>query len=364
MFKQSNRLTSREFVHFFKSGTRYHGQVGQLVVAPYKQLKVAVVVPKKVVKTAVGRNRLRRQFYHTLAPLLKSSTGVFILVLKKDVLQLSPAERETAVIKLIGSIKKWFTLEYLGMWSFIWHSFFFDPVYNSLVFFIDIVPGGDVGLAIIFTVIVVKIVMLPLSIKATKTQQALKEIEPDLKNLKEKYKDDRERLAKEMMELYKTAGVNPFASIALMFVQIPIIIALYLSVSKGGGVPLPDINIQYLYPFIPTPENASMLFFGMLDITARSLPLAALAGIFQFIHVNLSMPKIAPRPEGEAPSMKDDFARSMNMQMRYVMPVLIFVFAYTISAAIALYFTVSSLMSILQEFVVRKHKTPPAASDV
>ena len=56
------------------------------------------------------------------------------------------------------------------MWSFIWHTFFFDPVYNALVFFIAVIPGGDIGLAIVATTVVVKFVLLPLSVKATKTQ--------------------------------------------------------------------------------------------------------------------------------------------------------------------------------------------------
>jgi len=58
------------------------------------------------------------------------------------------------------------------MFSFIWHTFFFDPVYNGLVFFIDVVPGGDVGIAIILMTIVVKIILLPLSLKAARTQRA------------------------------------------------------------------------------------------------------------------------------------------------------------------------------------------------
>ncbi len=242
------------------------------------------------------------------------------------------------------------------MWGMIWHTFFFDPVYNGLVFFIDVVPGGDVGIAIILITIVVKSLLLPLSIKAVKTQYGMRLIEPELKALKEKFKDKREEQAKAMMDLYKKAGINPFASILLLFIQIPVIISLYFSVSRGGGIPLPAINVDILYSFIPNPTVVSMSFLGFLDIAARSLPLAILAGTTQFIQARLAVPASAPKKEGSAPSFKDDFARSMQLQMRYVMPVIIFVFAYTISAAIALYFTVSNLMAITQELIVRKHK--------
>lgn len=242
------------------------------------------------------------------------------------------------------------------MWSYIWHTFFFDPIYNALVFFIDTVPGGDVGVAIIMTVVVVKVVLLPLSLKAVRTQALMRELEPKLKEIKEKYKDKREELARATMDVYKEAGINPFSSILLLFIQIPIVIALYLAVSRGGGIPLPDINIGLLYSFIPSPETVDMLFMGTIDMAGKSLPLALLAGVTQFIHAHMSMPAPKPKLEGAEPSLKDDFARSMHMQMRYVMPIIIAVVAYTISAAIALYFFVSNITAILQEQFVKRHR--------
>lgn len=241
------------------------------------------------------------------------------------------------------------------MFSTIWHTLFFDPIYNGLVFFIDIIPGGDVGLAIIAITIVVKFILLPLSIKAAKLQKFSRDAEPKLREIKEKFKDDREAQAKATMDLYKEAGINPFSSIFLIFIQLPIIIALYLSVLNGGGAALPNINTELLYSFVPNPETVNMMFLGIVDITAKSLPLAILAGLVQFVHSHLSLPKMEPRKEGVV-SMRDDFARSMNMNMRYVLPVIIGVFAYTLSASIAIYFTVSGLAAIAQEFIVRKHR--------
>ena len=242
------------------------------------------------------------------------------------------------------------------MWSYIWHTFFFDPVYNALVFFIDIVPGGDVGIAIILTVILVKTILLPVSIKAAKTQKTMREIEPKIKELKEKHKEDKQAQAQAMMGIYKDAGLNPFASIFLVFLQIPIIIALYFSVSSGGGIPLPDINLDLLYTFVTAPVEVTMNFLGLIDITGKSILLALAAGVTQYLLVTLTMPKLPPKVEGEEPNMKDDFMRNMQVQMKYVMPVIITVVAYTISAAIALYFLVSNLTSIAQEYYVRKHR--------
>ncbi|NCN12030.1 membrane protein insertase YidC [Candidatus Kaiserbacteria bacterium] len=242
------------------------------------------------------------------------------------------------------------------MFIYIWHTFFFDPVYNSLVFFIDILPKGDVGIAIILTVLLVKTILLPLSIKAVKTQKIMREIEPKLKEIKEKHKDDRQEQAQAMMEVYKKAGMNPLASIALIFVQLPIIIALYYSVSKGGGIALPDINVALLYSFVAEPITVTMNFLGMIDITGRSALLALGAGITQYIQVTLTMPAPPPKVDGAAPNLKEDFMRNMHVQMKYVMPVLIGVIAYTISAAIALYFFISNVVSIAQEYYIRKHR--------
>jgi YidC/Oxa1 family membrane protein insertase len=239
--------------------------------------------------------------------------------------------------------------------SFIWHTFFFDPIYNGLVFFIDTIPGGDVGLAIIAITLVVKLILLPLSAKAARMQRVMREIEPKMVEIKEKHKNNREELARATMAAYKEAGINPFSGIFLMFIQIPIVIALYFSVYSGGGVSLPNINVDLLYSFIPSPETIDMIFLGVVDIAAKSLPLAFLAGLTQFIHAHFSLPKPEPRKEGVA-DMKADFMRSMNMNMRYVLPVIIGFVAYTLSASVALYFTVSNLFAIAQEFFLRPRK--------
>jgi YidC/Oxa1 family membrane protein insertase len=242
------------------------------------------------------------------------------------------------------------------MFSYIWHTVFFDPIYNALIFFVDTVRGGDVGIAIIATVIVVKTILLPLSIKAAKTQRIMRELEPKLKELKETYKDDRQKQAQEMMQLYKDYNLNPFASIFLMFLQIPIILALYFAVYSGGGIALPAVNTDILYSFIAQPSAVTMNFLGLIDITGRSIILAVGAGITQFIFTSMTLPKLADRDVEAGPNFKEDFMRNMHVQMKYVMPIIIAVVAYTISAAIALYFVVSNVVGIAQEFYVKKHR--------
>jgi len=239
--------------------------------------------------------------------------------------------------------------------SFIWHTFFFDPIYNTLVFFIDVVRAGDVGIAIICMVILVKTIILPISLKANRTQLAMRELEPKLAQIKIDHKDKREIQALKTMELFKEAKVNPFSSILLLFIQIPFFLALYFTVYSGGGVKLPEINTALLYSFVQIPETVNMLFLGLIDITTKNIPLAFLAGLTQYIHTNLSLPPHKPRDPKAEPNFKEDFTRNMQLQMRYVFPVIITVVSYTLSAAIALYFVINNLMSIAQEYIVR-HK--------
>jgi YidC/Oxa1 family membrane protein insertase len=231
-----------------------------------------------------------------------------------------------------------------------------DPVYNVLVFFIDTIRGGDVGLAIIATVIVVKVILYPLSLKAVKTQKLQRELEPVMKEIKEKHKDNREELARATMAAYKDAGMNPFASILVLLVQLPFLIALYLAVSSGGGVQLPGINTNLLYSFIPQPGVVSMDFIGLFNIAEKSVVLALLAGVTQFIATWLSMPALPPKVPDAKEGFKEDFARNMQLQMKYVMPMMITFIAYTFSSAIALYFIISNIVTITQEFFIRKHR--------
>jgi YidC/Oxa1 family membrane protein insertase len=246
--------------------------------------------------------------------------------------------------------------------SFIWHTFFYDPVYNALVFFINVFPDGDIGLAIIATVVLVKMILLPLSIKAAKTQRIMREIEPRLKALKEEFKDDRQRQAAEMMTIYKEAGMNPFASFLVILLQLPIFIALYFAVSSLVDVAedgLISINFDpdILYTFVEVPAEATTLLLGVFDVASRSLPLAILAGATMFLQMKLTLPVLPPKEAGAKPDFKDDFMRNMQVQMKYVMPVVITVIAYLFpTAIISLYFAVSNITAIAQEYWVRRHR--------
>jgi len=233
------------------------------------------------------------------------------------------------------------------------NTFFYEPLYNGLVFLISIMPGADVGLAVIVLTLLVKIIILPLSHKSVASQAKMRSIEPEMKRVKERHKDKQEQ-ARQVMDLYKKHGVNPFSGCFLMLVQLPIIFALYWVFFKGLAN---NIDQNLLYSFITAPEQINMHFLGLVDMSKKNIILAALAGISQYFQMKLSMPPI-PKDDGEKKkgdmSFKDEFAKNMNLQMRYMLPGIVFFVAYSISSAVALYWLVSNLFSIGHELVVKR----------
>lgn len=164
-----------------------------------------------------------------------------------------------------------------------------DPLYNGLIFLISVVPFGDVGIAVVILTALVKIVLLPLAHKSIKTQAVVKKIDPEIKEIRENHKKDKQEQAKRTMELYKKHDINPLSGLLLIIIQIPIILGLYLVFLNGG---LPEINIERLYSFVKSPDIINMNFIGLIDIGGKSIVLALIAGIAQFIQVNLSLPKV------------------------------------------------------------------------
>src|SRR5438105_3158478 len=142
------------------------------------------------------------------------------------------------------------------MISSIWHTVVYQPLYNILFFLVGIIPGHNVGLAIILLTIIVRVALFPLTGKSIKAQKAMKVLEPKLKELREKHKDDKQKLAQKSMELYQEHGVTPFSGCLPMVIQIPIIIGLYWVFSRGLHV----VDTSILYSFVTAPGALNMHF--------------------------------------------------------------------------------------------------------
>lgn len=246
------------------------------------------------------------------------------------------------------------------MFVSLWNTLVYEPFYNGLIFLTSIVPTHDVGIAIIILTILVKVALYPLSRKAVESQVAMKKLEEPINALKERYSSDRTKLAQETMELYKKHGVNPASGCLPAIIQIPFIIGLYMVFLKGI-----TIDPVHLYGFIPHPETLNTLFLGLVELGEKKhLLFAVLAGVSQFFYA-LSMAKNTPPPTGPAKNSQEEFARAMQMQMKYVFPGMITVMAYQFSVAVALYWVVGNIVSIIQDVWTRRSlalATEPKAS--
>jgi len=228
-------------------------------------------------------------------------------------------------------------------------NFIYEPLYNGFIFLAGHLPFLDVGVIIILFTILVKFILFPLSKKAARTQIAMKLYEPELNALKEKYKDDKQAQALQTMAFYKEKKLNPFSSIFLLFIQLPIFFALY-KIFHVSGILAADPTS--LYSFVAIPEVINMHFLGLIDVGAKSAVLAVLASISQYFQIKLSIPASAPKTGKRG--FQDDLAHNMQTQMKYVFPVLILFMSYNFGGALALYWTTSNLFMIAQEIVVKR----------
>jgi YidC/Oxa1 family membrane protein insertase len=237
----------------------------------------------------------------------------------------------------------------------------YEPLYNALVYLVDIVPAHDMGIAVIILTIFVKLVLFPLSRQAIRTQAAMREIAPEVEELKKKYKDKQEEQARAIFALYRERGIRPFSTFFLIFLQLPILFGLYWVFWKGG---LPSVDTSILYSFVPKPENVNMEFLGFVDMSQRSVFLAFLTGLTQYLYTRLSMGRRKPAVKEDNPSFSSDMARSFDLQARYVLPLLFAGISYTLAAALPLYWTTSNLFMIGQElYMGRRFKEAPKSKD-
>lgn len=223
------------------------------------------------------------------------------------------------------------------------------PLYNGFVFLIGVVPGGDVGLAIIALTIIVRAIFYPAFAASIRTQLAMAAIQPEVDEINRKYKDNTEERARRTMALFKEKKVRPLAGLLALLVQIPIFIALYLVFFKEG---LPDIDANLLYSFVQVPVMVQTHFLGFVDLLANhNIPLALVVGGTQYLVTHFSLaraPSKASTPEAE---MAHKLQRSL---MLYMLPGLMLVMTYFFPAGVGLYFATGNVISLAQEFYIKR----------
>lgn len=238
----------------------------------------------------------------------------------------------------------------------LWNTVFYEPIYNVLVFIINNITFGDVGFAIILVTIVVKLAIAPLTAKSIRSQVLMKKMEPEMKQIKKDF-PNKEEQAKKTFELYKKYGTNPFSGCLVVLIQLPIIFALYYVFYNGLS-----IKEDIIYSFIHVPTIMHTNFLGLVEMGSKSIFLGILAGVTQFIQAHLSSPAKPKKVEivkekeitNEPKTFQDQLSDSMQMNIRYILPLFVGFIAWKISAAVALYWIVSNIFTIIQEWYIRR----------
>jgi YidC/Oxa1 family membrane protein insertase len=210
-------------------------------------------------------------------------------------------------------------------------------VATALIFFYNLT--GDYGLAIILLTLVVRLVTLPLSMKQMASTKAMQDLAPERKKLEEKYKNDKEKLNKETMELYKLHKVNPLGGCLPLLIQFPVLISIFAVLRN------PDIMIDAIPGFSP-------LFLGLIDLNVPDMlapfipgAIPLLAGLTTYVQTKQST---AGQPA----------AGGMGA-MTVMMPFMIVFFSFNLPAGLPLYWLVGNVFSIGQHYILTRPKPAP-----
>lgn len=232
---------------------------------------------------------------------------------------------------------------------YLYNIILYQPIYNALVFFYNLIPGHDLGISIIAITILLKVILHPLSVKALKSQRALQDLEPKMKEIREKYKGNKQEQAKATMELYKQEKVSPFSSCLPLLIQFPFLIAMYQAMQATVG----NKGFEILYPFVSNPGTINAMSLGILDLSKPNVVLAVLAGLAQFFQTKMLSTKQPPKKAGEGAKDEGQMA-AMNKQMLYMMPLFTVFIGISLPAGLTLYWFLTTLLTIGQQAMIFK----------
>jgi YidC/Oxa1 family membrane protein insertase len=227
---------------------------------------------------------------------------------------------------------------------------------NALILFYSLFPIHSLGIAIVLLTLVIRLVLWPLQSQTLRSQKAMNKLQPEIKKISEKYKNDPAKVQAMTLELYKEKEVNPLSSCLPTLIQLPLLFALFyvlikFKVPEYYDVLNPNSGLMTaLYPWVKNlgfvqsalSQPLNTYFLG-IDLVKNSLLLAILAGATQFLQTKLMTPK-NQAATGQA-------AQTMNM-MLYMFPLLTVFIGASLPAALPLYWIVTSGIAALQQYLI------------
>jgi YidC/Oxa1 family membrane protein insertase len=258
-----------------------------------------------------------------------------------------------------------------------------QPIFNMLIALYSLIPGGDFGIALILFTVLIRFALLPLVKRQLHQVTAMRKLQPELAKIKKDAKGNKQLESMQMMDLYKRNGVNPFRSIGILLIQLPIFIALYqviqiftLHRDQIGGLTYGFLKgIEPIRVLIEHPAQFNEKLLGFVDLTARALGgqnginiflvvLAIIAAITQYIMSKQTMPQQESKKRlrdvmTEAADGKQADQSEMNAivmgKMTKVLPFFMLFVMMSLPGALALYYATSNMVAVIQQhFILKK----------
>jgi YidC/Oxa1 family membrane protein insertase len=245
-----------------------------------------------------------------------------------------------------------------GVFTKLFRTFVARPLFNALIFIGTWIPGHNLGLSIIVLTILIKLLLLIPSQHALEGQKKLQEVQPKMDEIKKKYPNDPTRVQEETMKLWKELKINPLQSCLPTLLQLPILIGLFLVIRDGIHLSTSQHLVYPFYQSLPSDFfGNTFLWFDLLKPDFWFFPIFLV--VLQFIQMHMMMKKnkkkdeIVVTPVGKKWKMPELDQQTIMM---YVLPLMIGYFAIKFPVAVSLYWAVSTLFGIAQQWFVLKKK--------
>lgn len=239
------------------------------------------------------------------------------------------------------------------MLSTIYNTILTQPLFNLLVFFYNIL-WNDIGLAIVVVTVIIRLILYPSFQHQLKSQKRLQQIQPKVQEIREKHKDNPEKQSRAIWELHKTEGVNPLGSCLPIIIQLVVLIALYRVFREG----LNGEALENLYSFVSNPGKINPVSLGFLNLADHNIWLAAVTGVVQFMQSKL-MAAMQPKPQPGSDDKAAAMTSMMSKQFLYVFPILTVVIGAQLPAGLVLYWFITTLFSVVQQFTIMRKPLAP-----
>lgn len=203
----------------------------------------------------------------------------------------------------------------------------------------------DLGIAIILLTLVIRVLMFPLFARSQKHQMVAQTIQPHLKRIQKEHAGDPQKQTEAMLALYKEHDFNPFAGFLLLFVQLPVLIALYHIFT---AIFTPEA-FSGLYSFVTPPQSLNEMAFGLINLKEHSIVIVAITALLQYLQGFLMQRHLR--------STGNEQAAMANTTLMFVGPLLTLTIFARLPAAVTLYWLVSTIFNIAQQEILYRTTT-------